>query len=71
MLYKKVHRQHIRQFWKGRKFRYNGGNMVGEVIGKPYIESFGAIYVDVWCLIPIEGPYKGRMWRKDSIEWLD
>lgn len=78
MLYKKIHRQYVKEFRKGRKYKFFS---VWEVIKEPYIDE-GYIKiginrygvednVDGWCLIPIVGPYKGRMWRIDSIEWID
>ena len=43
MLYKKYHRQYVREFREGRKFEHRGsaGGVFGvyEVIGKPYISG--------------------------------
>ena len=47
MLYKKIHRQHLRQFRKGRKFKFKPGNEVYRVSRKPYIiDEDHTIYVD-------------------------
>ena len=37
VLYKKVHRQYLREFKKGRKFKYD--NKVHEIIKEPYIDE--------------------------------
>ena len=81
MLYKKIHRQHLREFKVGRVFRY--GNMfdslqgIFEVAGESYI-SVGEEYIRVNChpggcalnLIDMHS-HKGRIRHKDHITWLD
>lgn len=75
MLYKKVHRQYLRQFRKGRKYKFNDSNIVGEIIRKPSIDKeYGYIYIRVGglYLITMTGPGSGKMWHKDDyITWLD
>ena len=76
MLYKKVHRQFVREFQVGRKYRFNDSNIVGEISGKPSIDKkeYGYIYILVGSLylIYMTGPYSGKMWHKDDyITWLD
>ena len=76
MLYKKIHRQHVRQFQKGKKFK-DKFNKIHEVTSKPYPyidrNTCGAIWVWVgkYCyryrrlLITTDGKLR------DSVEWLD
>ena len=85
MLYRKIHRQYVRQFIVGRRFRWYNGE-VRKVIGKPNIDYFeGAICVKVkyygpstwsdWGLIVINDNYYGlsigARLDKDKIKWLD
>lgn len=83
MLYKKVHRQYLRRYRVGRKFKY-GELDVLEVTGKPHINySNGTIGVmcddnKCWSLIIIADyelfyqPVVGEMLDKvDVIEWLN
>ena len=76
MLYKKVHRQFVREFKVGREFKCKGH--VFKVSKEPYIHKDGnpiSILLGNcnlrWFLIPIVGPCKGQRWYKDNIEWLD
>ena len=80
MLYKKIHRQYLREFKVGRKFSV--GNMfdffqgIFEVAREPYI-SVGEEYIRVSChpggcalnLIDMHS-HKGRIQHKDHITWL-
>ena len=71
MLYKKTHRQYLREWRVGRKFKVNG--KVYEITKEePFIE-YGSIFVDGWCLIPIGGEYSGKVWYKFDydLEWLN
>ena len=70
MLYKKIHRQYIRKFRKGRKYMFPGDNVVREITKKPYIEKHGnCINTDCWFLISFS---TGRLlFNKDDFEWLD
>lgn len=72
MLYKKIHRQHVRQFQKGRKY-----NQIYEVLGKPYtyrntvrvwVENIGngCSYKHPKLLINVYGQLLGI-----NIKWLD
>lgn len=80
MLYKKVHRQHLREFWEGRRFEvrtYSSVN-VYEVTSEPYIEGLDyQILVDRsdgydMLLIPLCGLDKGKLRHKfPIIKWLD
>lgn len=73
MLYKKIHRQHLREWRLGRKFKEAGN--VYKVTSKPRIRSrLSAIFVgcdNCDCpLIFIKDPEKGIIRGKD-IEWKD
>ena len=67
MLYKKVHRQFVREFWVGRRFKRRYNAAIYEVTGKPSIDySKGSICVkcdglglDTWNLIVINDNYYG------------
>ena len=70
MLYKKIHRQYIREFKKGRKFKH-----CDEIVTKLYIVN-GCIWVkrSDGCdinLIPLHSPFKGIIGHKDLINWLE
>ena len=69
MLYKKVHRQHLREFKVGRKFKYDdgGGSKVFEITSKPHIEG-DYIWVDSWIFIDITS---GQLLYIDDITRLD
>ena len=67
MLYKKYHRQYVREFKKGRKFKYDG--RVYQIhTGIHIVMRVGSICVDSWCLIYI---YDGRFIGRDRITLLD
>ena len=67
MLYKKIHRQHLREFKRGRKFKINGN--VYKIIEEPNIKE-NCICVDIFNLMFMTGPYKG-IFRGNHIEWLE
>lgn len=83
MLCKKVHRQYVREFWVGRKFKFRGE--VYKVTRKPFIYyPKGSICVSVkyngpgnwnWGLIVIKDSYYsfsiGERLDKDDITWLN
>lgn len=78
MLYKKFHRQYVKEFRLGRKFRYNGGNIF-EVTREPCINKY-YIYIEIEkklydCnilrLIPLTLLNKGKLWCKKEIKWLN
>ena len=82
MLYKKVHRQYVRQYRIGRKFKWKFGWLeeVYEVTQKPYIDiSKYAIIVYLkggfsgvnmrWYLIHFKGKYLGVIGT--GREWLE
>ena len=71
MLYKKVHRQHLRQWRKGRRFKFKNGGGV-RVISKLFIGK-GYIYIDydagyINPLISMEGQILSTI---KNIEWLE
>ena len=66
MLYKKIHRQYVREFRMGRRFRYKGCRF--EITGKPYIDFTFIWIAGCWELI---NTVSGRLWNKDRITWLD
>lgn len=71
MLYKKIHRQHVRKWRDGRKFRFKDIPTVFEISGKSYIErnyfEGYRICIDQWILIILS---RGRI-ICDDVEWLD
>ena len=67
MLYKKIHRQHFREFKVGRKFRFYGN--VYKITEEPNIKG-NCICVDIYNLMFMTGPHKG-VFRGNHIEWLD
>ena len=76
MLYKKVHRQYLREFREGRKFKDNSN--IYEVTRKPYInEDYIQIDVDNGYFgdrcIAVIALYSGKMWYKykSDITWLE
>lgn len=76
MLYKKIHRQYLRQFRIGRKFNlYN--DKCEEVIRRPYID-YPKIYI--WCsscrrclimMVDNDVSHLGEIIDKDKITWLN
>ena len=60
MLYKKIHRQYLRQFRIGRWFKYKYSRTVYEVTSEPHI-SQGCIWLEGYILIEFTGPYKGAL----------
>ena len=46
MLYKKIHRQFVREFQVGRRYRFNDSNIVSEITREPYI---GLCYISTNC----------------------
>lgn len=78
MLYKKIHRQFLREFRVGRKFKYN--KVVYEVTEKPHIDPeyiYSVVSDNKWPLIPLVDapiyyyPDKGERTDEDYIEWLN
>lgn len=78
MLYKKIHRQYLREFREGRKYRYEDVERV--VAKKPYIDGkyIQIIYVKDGCrfcsvqiLISIENLFLGELLSKSDITWLE
>lgn len=67
MLYKKIHRQCLREWRVGRKFRICDYSKVIEITEKPHLKS-DSIWVADWCLISLDD---GSMWPKGVTEWLD
>ena len=71
MLYKKIHRQHVRKWKDGREFRFKNVPTVFKISGKPYIrrkyfEGY-RICSGGWVLIVLS---RGRIICGD-VEWLD
>lgn len=83
MLYKKTHRQHVRKYWIGRKFKYGDCEEVYKVTGKPYIGRRDIIVnvVDCdhieevkWNLVRLVGLLEGYTAEgksKSRITWLN
>ena len=80
MLYKKVHRQFLREFKKGREFRV--GDDVYKVTREPCIDPeyiYSVVSDNAWPLIPLVDapksiyyyPDKGERIDEDYIEWLN
>lgn len=75
MLYKKVHRQYLREFRLGRKFRFDGE--VYKVTTKP-VTTDSTIFIfcdNVWLfsLFSTAGRNSGlQLWnRRGNVMWLD
>lgn len=74
MLYKKIHRQYLKEWRTGRNFKYKSG--VYEVIGKPYIfgryirvdevDRHGEETYDM--IVDLDS---GSMWYMNVVTWLD
>ncbi len=58
MLYKKIHRQYLRQFKVGGKFKYKYSRTVCEITREPHI-IHRAIWLEGYILIEFTGQYKG------------
>ena len=86
MLYKKIHRQYVKEFREGRKFKCEEfGDDVREITSKPYIDSRGwwiCVKVmlvdkdryDFWSVISITNcfmSHKGELSNKNDITWLE
>lgn len=76
MLYKKIHRQHLREFRVGRKFIKYDDSHVHEVTKEPYVYG-GSIWISriidcnkrpssLW-LFNIAGRNPGRWW---NVTWI-
>ena len=72
MLYKKTHRQYLREWRLDRKFKAGNRDKVYRVSIKlkPYITE-GFIQIGGWRLIYMKGPRSGRLYDKDAFKWLD
>jgi len=78
MLYKKIHRQYIREYWIGRRFRFF--REVFKVTSKPRISKYN-ISIEVvcstfpvdrmWELVRLAGLLKGTTRVKDKVKWLE
>ena len=67
MLYKKIHRRHVRKWRIGREFKIRGE--VYEVTEKPDIKrSRYNIWVGEWKVISL---ISGQLWHEDDIKWLE
>lgn len=79
MLYKKIHRQFLRQFRIGRKYRFSGCRF--EITGKPYIcgrsiqvdevNIFEEGTIDTYDVIIALDNGKMSIKIKNIITWLD
>lgn len=67
MLYKKIHRQYLRAWRKGRKFKYRGSGDVGKVATKPCMTSED-IWVAGYDLISL---VTGKLHYKNRVTWLE
>ena len=70
MLYKKIHRQYLREFKRGRKFKIRNINCKGKVyeVTKEPIIGRVAIWIDGMDLISF---YSGKIRYKDEFKWID
>lgn len=72
MLYKKVHRQFLREFRIGRRFKYGSFKTIYKITNKPYIDqNYSIRIVENFPLISMTGPFSGSMLSRDWITWLD
>ena len=70
MLYKKIHRQFLRECRIGRKYRSCSSGNVYVVTGKPHIDS-DSILADGWNVITIKGQDSGRIWNRSIFAWIE
>ena len=82
MLYKKIHRQYLRKWKVGRRFRHEKYGNVYRITREPYIDGR---YITIDCidkthygydfsLIYMTGDSSGRFWYNKNnynVEWLD
>ena len=66
MLYKKIHRQYVKEFREGRQFRFKNEEIF-TIITKPGIDR-DFIWIDSWVLIDIT---TGQIKHKNNIIWLE
>lgn len=59
MLYKKVHRLHVRDFRVGRKFMYRFGDKIFKITSKPYIDYSEGCISDGCIRIKCDGTVNG------------
>ena len=80
MLYKKIHRQYLREWRKGRGFRFDNSGEECEIIRGPYIRDnyiwvdFGYVDYDDYDdldLIRMTGGYPGQIRYHEAITWLE
>ena len=72
MLYKKIHRQFLRECRIGRKYKRCSSNVVDVVTGKPHIDSdFNSILADGWNVITIKGQDSGKIWNRSIFNWQE
>ena len=75
MLYKKIHRQYVKEFRVGRKFRFDG--KVYKVTTRPVTtDSTIFIFCNNVCLFSLFSTacrnLGGQLWnRRGNVEWLD
>ena len=67
MLYKKIHRQFVREFRIGRKYGFSGSNIQHRVNYKPSVGR-DFIWINELILIYFSS---GRIQYKDKIIWLN
>ena len=79
MLYKKIHRQYVKEFRMGRRF-ISATQVEKIVTGKPYINHLkGYICVKCngldsdWVVVSMTDDYSftGQLWYIDRITWLE
>lgn len=80
MLYKKVHRQFIRQFRRGRKFKIDDEEEIRKILKEPYIERVNIgvgllifIVTDCGGVEPYWNPILDKTGRvyDNRVIWLD
>ena len=85
MLYKKIHRQYLREFRLCRRFKCEDFGDIYRIISKPYIEARGWwICVEVmlvnngrfdhWSVVALTDcfmSHKGELSNKNDMTWLE
>lgn len=83
MLYKKIHRQHVREWRLGRKFKFShGSSAIYRVSREPYIEGISIWVEDIrddsdepipiaFCLFDIADEESGQLLQAHKITWLE
>lgn len=73
MLYKKIHRQHLREWRIGRRFRFydDVNNWAYKITSEPYIKDNYIVILRGSTYNILIDLYDGKMCYKDKVVWLN